>query len=62
MVVELIVALAVAALCAAGWLLAELELRDVEEDLAAAEHDLDVALGWQEALRPTLTVLDGRDA
>ena len=66
MSITVLIALALAAVCAAGWIMAELDLRATLHDLDAAEQDLDIALGWQEAqladtgvVRPTLGVIDG---
>lgn len=58
-----------AAVALAGWVLAELDLRDESRLRAEAEWDRDMALGWAETqvvtdavVHPPLRVVDGGEA
>lgn len=48
MLFALVVVSGIASVALACWLTAELDLRGLERDLAEAERELEVALGWDE--------------
>lgn len=45
---SIVIALALVAVCAVGWISAEFDLRATQRDLDQTQLDLDVALGWHE--------------
>lgn len=67
---SLVIACLAILLAAAGWVLAELELRDTRKALEQTERDLVVALAWDQiaeeaierAARQTLSLIDGGKA